>query len=361
MGTLAVLCSVVAVVLFLLSTPAAGAEGSPVTLLPDLKPDQEVWDSYMGCLEGCLKYLHAEITPAWLYGVSGHAFGLNIHEQLCPSGPHVWSGWGSLQGREALLGLKIERVGPWYKGHDDQYEAHRQLTWDRTRKAIEAGTPVIGYDLSWAEFYVINGYDQTGYRYWNTNYGELKQEGPLAWNLYGERGTVHMLAVQFVTAARPTGTVRSTVKAALAWAVNFGARGDADDPFRQPAYVSGLAGYDQWIRALDDPQAYQGDAIGAMYNAQVWRECRRQAVAFLREAQAKLADPALDPLFAAAIKHYGRVEQKLGIVCEQFPVADGAATPAQPERQARAQRALREAKRAEQRGLEALTRIVDQL
>jgi hypothetical protein len=95
-----------------------------------------------------------------------------------------------------------------------------------------------------------------------------------------------------------------------------------------------------------------------MYNAQVWRECRRYAVAFLQEAKTRLGEVELAPLFDDAITHYQRVERKLGIVCDQFPFEDGARKSPQPERQKRAVRALREAKRAEQAGLESLATIV---
>lgn len=339
---------------------ALSATGVAQTL-PDLKPDNEAWDSYMGCLRGCLAYLHSPVTPAWLYGVSGHAFGLNIHKQLCPSGPHVWSGFGSLQGREGMLGLKIGRIGPWYKGYDRAYEAHKQVAWEQARRALDAGTPVIGYDLAWAEFYVIHGHDDTGYLFWNTNFGGLKQAGPLAWGKYGDGGVVHMVYLQTVTARPPTATPRRAVQAALRWAVQFGAEGDMRDPNRSPGYASGLAGYDQWIAALADPKAYAGDANGAMYNAQVWHECRRQAVAFLQEAKGKLSDAALAPFFDDAIRHYQRVERKLAVVCAQFPFEDGAKVGPVPERQRQAQRALRDAKQAEARGLAALAEIIARL
>lgn len=327
----------------------------------DLQPRTEVWDTYMGCLEGCLAYLGSGVSPAWLYGVGGHAFGLNIHEQLCPSGPHVWSGWGTLQGREALLGLSIERLGPWYRGHDDQYQEHKQFAWDRTRAAIDASTPCIGYDLSWAEFYVVHGYDETGYYFWKTDMGAMDETGPLPWEQLGEVGGVHMIDVQYLSAVEPPADDREVVRAALQWAVRFGAQGDADDPQRNPAYASGLAAYDEWLTALDDPGCWEGRPIGAMYNAQVWRECRRYAVQFLTEARDRLADDGLAPLFDAAIGHYGAVETALGSVCDQFWFeSPDSKRPAQ-ERHERAAAGLTAARDAEQHGLAELQRVVDAL
>lgn len=34
--------------------------------------------THLGCLKGCLNYLDLDITDAWLFGASGHAFILNI-------------------------------------------------------------------------------------------------------------------------------------------------------------------------------------------------------------------------------------------------------------------------------------------
>jgi hypothetical protein len=46
--------------------------------------------SHLGCLKGCLDYLNVDVSDAWLFGASGHAFVINIHEELCPSGPTAW-------------------------------------------------------------------------------------------------------------------------------------------------------------------------------------------------------------------------------------------------------------------------------
>ena len=44
----------------------------------------------MGVLKGVAEYYDIEVSDAWLFGGSGHAFLINIHEQLCPSGPYCW-------------------------------------------------------------------------------------------------------------------------------------------------------------------------------------------------------------------------------------------------------------------------------
>ena len=48
------------------------------------------WISHMGCLAGCAEYLGVKLARPWLYGGTAHAFALNIHEDVCPSGPTAW-------------------------------------------------------------------------------------------------------------------------------------------------------------------------------------------------------------------------------------------------------------------------------
>jgi hypothetical protein len=38
-----------------------------------------------------LDYLSADMSWARLYGGTGHAFVINIHEVVCPSGPTAWN------------------------------------------------------------------------------------------------------------------------------------------------------------------------------------------------------------------------------------------------------------------------------
>jgi len=49
------------------------------------------WVSHLGCVKGCLDFLGVPASDAWLFGATGHAFVLNIHEAVCPSGPTAWN------------------------------------------------------------------------------------------------------------------------------------------------------------------------------------------------------------------------------------------------------------------------------
>jgi hypothetical protein len=38
------------------------------------------WTTHLGCIKGCLDYLKKDVSDAWLFGTTGHAFLINILE-----------------------------------------------------------------------------------------------------------------------------------------------------------------------------------------------------------------------------------------------------------------------------------------
>ncbi len=36
------------------------------------------YTSHLGCIKGCLNYLNLDVSDAWLFGATGHAFVINI-------------------------------------------------------------------------------------------------------------------------------------------------------------------------------------------------------------------------------------------------------------------------------------------
>lgn len=303
--------------------------------------------SQLGCVGGCLDYLGMDVSDGWLFGATGHAFIINMHDVVCPSGPTAWNNerlhaLGKNVGYEAR-GLSAERG-------DADFDAKRKLSWEKTKLAIDDGLPTYGWELAIPEYYVVCGYDDVGYYY----SGPLTEgvAGPKPWEELGA-SDIGMLEMYTLTPGEAA-PERTTVKEALAFALAF-----AESPaaWVSPKYKAGLAAFDKWAAALEAGKAH---GLGAAYNAAVWHECRQFAVEFLKEAKERLGGRRL--AFDEALGHYGGVAENLKKVAELFPfVGREEGHVKDRERCAEAAWALRAARQAEAAGLAALAKIRDGL
>jgi hypothetical protein len=292
-----------------------------------------------------------EISDAWLYGTTGYAFVLNIHEDVCASGPTAWDKTPLFDlARNCGLGTE-STIG--FDSQDD-YEELQRLAWDRVRRAIDAGVPCYGWELDGPEYYVVYGYDDVGYFFRGPDCEE--GSGPKPWYELGEDGgRIEMHVVSPCRAADPS----HSVKRACAFALE-----QAGDPDRwaYPLYRTGPGGYDVWIEALARGHA---DGHGVAYNAALWGECRALAFQFLREAAGRLPD-RYEPLFDRAARYYGYVARNLGEVAGVFPLL--ATTEDQREANVRdrdrcriAIEHLKAARSAEESALEVIGQLADRL
>ncbi|MBN1400361.1 MAG: hypothetical protein JXA74_05970 [Anaerolineae bacterium] len=305
-----------------------------------------LWMSYIGCLKGCLDYLHLDVSLPWLYGASGHAFVLNVHEVVCPSGPTAWGDGQYTTKLVEHVGCRLEQVTSFRS--QPGFDAARERAWGLVRRALDAGQPCLGWELDIPEFYCIQGYDEAGYYY--SGPGCDAGKGPKPWRELAET-EIGWLEVAAVSPGEPL-PVRQTVHAALAFALAFA---ESPPEWVHEGYKGGLAGYDQWITALE---GHKADGFGMAYNAAVWHECREHAAAFLPEARKRLEGAAEAPLAQAAAA-YESVARRLGQVEALYPfhglkpehIADEA-------RRSAALDHLRAAREAEADGLKALAEVV---
>jgi hypothetical protein len=301
------------------------------------------WVSHLGCVKGCLDYLGMEVTDAWLFGGVGHAFILNIHDVVCPSGPTAWN--------TEMLRTLGKNVGYESRGlsatrDDAGFDEKRKLIWENTKLALDNGLPTYGWELDVPEYYVIYGYDDVGYYY--SGPGCDDGAGPKPWRELGDTdiGVLEVYSILKGEAADD----RTTVKEALAFAL---ASAESPGKWVFPKYRAGIAGFDKWVKALEDGTAH---SLGAAYNAVAWHECRESAVGFLKEAKERLGE-AGGP-FDEAIAHYEVVAENLKKVAELFPLIGRQPEHIQDEgRRAEAAEALRTAREAEERGLESLAKV----
>jgi hypothetical protein len=98
--------------------------------------------------------------PAWIFGGTGHAFAINVHEQLSPSGPTAWK-IGPVDRFAANVGYLVEGV----MGHSTQrdFEAKQRIAWALVTGCIDSDVPCYAWEMAVPEWYVITGYDDGGY------------------------------------------------------------------------------------------------------------------------------------------------------------------------------------------------------
>ncbi|MFW5742471.1 MAG: hypothetical protein ACOC2D_04275 [Spirochaetota bacterium] len=307
------------------------------------------WASRMGCIRGCLDYLGIEMNDSWLYGGTGFAFAINVHTTVCPSGATAWR-TDELDELGQNLGFHSESTVCADTAAADELDRAREAAWVRARDAIAAGYPCYAWELRTPEYYVVYGYDESGYYY--SGVGCETGAGPLPWRKLGESpiGIVELVCLRPGTAASPEKTVRD----ALSFA---GSRAFASQDETDRDYHRGTDAFTAWIDALETGIASD---MGTRYNAGVWLECRRNAVGFLTEARERLRAAPSSP-FDDAVRYYAAVAANLSSVAHVYPwhayVEEGTTLPVD-ERSRSAADSLRKARRAETAGLHALEQIV---
>ena len=91
----------------------------------------------MGVLKGVSDYHGLNLSTPMIYGLSGHAFLINIHVELCPSGPYCWK----REEAEPLIknmGLKMTDLG--FFGTNATKEARADVE-RKLREALDKGIP----------------------------------------------------------------------------------------------------------------------------------------------------------------------------------------------------------------------------
>jgi len=312
-----------------------------------------MWTAHMGCIKGCLDFLGVKVSDAWLFGGTGHAFVINMHEVVCPSGPTAWN---TCRMFELGRNLGYEVCGVFGFKTDEGFSQKQEKAWDLVKKSIDEGIPCYGWELGIPEYYVVKGYDDVGYLYSGVCLDNPGVKMPLPWKELGTTD-IGVLEMYSVRPCKPADDA-TVVKDALSFALQFAKSPEA---WVFPKYRAGLEGFDLWIKALEEGKAH---LHGMAYNTEVWRECRHRGADFLREAGKRLGGK-LAPLCDEAAGHYDRVAKSLDRLAGTFPfpMEEGQKLmdTKDPALRDAGLRHLREARKAEEAGLASLARIVEAL
>ncbi|MBN1969788.1 MAG: MerR family transcriptional regulator [Candidatus Delongbacteria bacterium] len=233
-----------------------------------------VWNDE-GALKSCLDFLGIDITNQWLLGPS--LFVLNIHEDVIYDGMEKW--YDGYTGRMDKLkrDLGIHEIKITANKIDPYFRQNQKIAFDEVKEAINNNFPVYAWELENCEYYIINGYSETGYFYSGPDCPPVsgpKHYEDLADSNWG------WLEVHIVHPGSSSSNIiylKEVIEIVLDHSKNL--------PYWiQNGFKSGLEAYDLWIEGIVNNRA---DFKGVASNISFWTNRRKQAISFLIEADNK--------------------------------------------------------------------------
>jgi len=208
-------------------------------------------------------------------GGSGHAFLMNIHKELCPSGPYVFE-IDPIFDCAKNLGLLFEPVG----------FVHGKLTpevltphEEKLRNYLDQGIPVIIQNM---DNQIMVGYDDSGFLLDPTYEGSEEFFPPKltfgSWKEFGDEVHSFAMAVKKIEPAHPKKVIKDSLDLAITLLKN-------EYPQHEPHegtyfYATGFKAYDYWLSFLEKND---GNTHGHYWNGSVWMECRKHAQMYFHD------------------------------------------------------------------------------
>jgi AraC-like DNA-binding protein len=251
----------------------------PLTImeLANLKQDP-FCSTLMGCVKGASDFFDLDWSVPKLFGYSGHAFLINVHDELCPSGPYAWNHDAFYL---ALRSMGIRRAGCIAMA-EASGEAGRRSADERLKAHLDSGGLC---ELHYKEHQLIAGYDSQGFAFlrpWGGSSGvEIPSLTFESWDEIADgTGWAYFTLLEREDERAEEGAL---LLSALTGAIRSqGARNGLE----MPGYHAGDGAWEAWLSAIDRGL---GSSHGNWWGATVWKECRSMASAFFSEVEGEAA------------------------------------------------------------------------
>lgn len=221
--------------------------------------------SLMGVVKGALDHYGHGCSEAEAFVLSGHAFAINIHGEICPSSPYCWRTFRFVELLQNL-GLEREELGTLPPDADKDDRTSLEM---RVRDCLEEGTICSVLCL---DHQLVLGHDDAGFilsQPWGDPGADTTPER-MSFGTWREFGFGPP-----VTFFRFTRAERRPESAAVDAALDFAVEAwRSPVQFAEEGYGFGAHAYDKWLTAIDAGHAGEH---GNWWNATVWGECRERA------------------------------------------------------------------------------------
>ncbi|MFC5407632.1 hypothetical protein [Cohnella soli] len=314
----------------------------------------ETWTSAGFALHGAVSYTDKKyLSMVDVMGLTGHAFRMNIDPQKVDiAGPTSFPGGYIFRRNLANLGF-ISNMG---EAAAPPTPELLEKTMALVQETIDKGVPAIAVDLFTPEFGLIYGYDDDQQLFYAK---EASRDGTITYEKFANP-KIFVLFLITISESLPHSKYEM-LRMALDMIVDH-ARGREWNhaEFFNNRFAMGLAGYEAWIKAMENRSA---DELGNAYNVEVIADAREFAAQFLRELVIKwdgtnFVERKVREYAAAAEVHYEAVAAAFAELRMMFPFPQGG-TPKDPETADRAIALLAAAREEETKGVVMLEHFLD--
>lgn len=224
--------------------------------------------SLMGVIRGVADYFDIDLSTPSLFGRTGHAFFMNIHEAICPSGPYCWN----IDPFIVLLencGIRMKKYG-FFSGESTMED--RNILEKAILIELEKGNPCSVLNM---DHQLITGFDGSGFlctQPWEC----CNPPAHLTFGNWDEwEDEIHACFYSFEKIELPDSLYAIQQSLQFVRDLNKNPSDYATKPYR-----CGVAGYDIWLKGVK--KGY-GAEHGNWWNGTVWSECRKQGALYFGE------------------------------------------------------------------------------
>jgi hypothetical protein len=267
------------------------------------------WRTFIGALHGALSAIDpAGRDLAEIAGRTGFAFRINVHNDVCASGPTAFPSSEIIRRAFDQVGWDFDRFVA--GSSDNTFPLVEKRAVEAVENGISRGTPSIVWGVGVPEFCLITGFDSDARRFKvSTVVGADIDANGLP---YGDLGLGPVPFLEVIVPLEKTSIDESRV-AVEALKIAVGHALGAEPHYA--GYATGLAAYRLWIEALREGRA---EVFGAAYNVQVYAESRTFAKEYLADLVTRGVAGSSAAL-AAAAESFERVADNFAGLAELFP------------------------------------------
>lgn len=299
----------------------------------------------VGCIKSCLDYLGIHVSTNWVS--APYAFMLNINEEVSFKGPENWGDNGCFDELIRNCGGIVTNYG--FHKSEDNIDQKRKQAWDMVRDSIDKGLPCYAWELDKPLYYLLAGYDSSGYYYLEPASGDIS--GPKPYQELGDSDW-GCLEIHIIRPGSISDNLK-TIKDVFEYAVNVG---NYEVHVPNKGYSMGVEAYQVWWESLEKGNA---DSYGMASNASFWSQCKNMAALFLLESKYRIG--AFDTLFDSAAAHYRHCAKSLAQLSQLYPLTGNYTDEYDDCKKEKAITLLKAAQKSERLGLADVSAILDEI